>query len=147
MASTGSGTLLVAVDFEPASLGALEVALELGRKLDLQIVLLHIYALPMVVYPGMAPVMAPCLPEDMGTAARRATEELAERVGAASALVRAGNPAQEILKAVKELGPTLVALGTHGRKRMQRLLMGSVAEKVVRASSAPVLVVRARPAA
>ncbi len=141
--STGSRTLLVAVDFEQTSLDALDMALDLGRKLDLQVVILHVYAVPVVLYPGVGPVMAPCLPEEVDTAARRATEELAARVGA-SAIVRAGRPAEEILKAVEELGPALVVLGTHGRGRLQRMLLGSVTHKVVRISPAPVLVVHAR---
>lgn len=143
MESTGSRTLVVAVDFEQASLDALDLALDLGRKLGQEVVIVHIYTVPVVLYPGVGPVMAPCLPEEIDTAARRATDELAARVGA-SAIVRAGRPAEEILKVVEELRPAMVVMGTHGRGKLHRVLLGSVTEKVVRQSAAPVLVVHAK---
>jgi nucleotide-binding universal stress UspA family protein len=142
--ASGSSTLLVAVDFEQASLAALDVAKELAGRLGLQVMVLHVAAVPVVLYPGVDPVMLPCGPGDVTAAARRATEELAERNGAAGAIVRTGDPAAEILRAAQELRPAMVAVGTHGRRGLQRLLLGSVAEKVIRASGAPVLVVPAR---
>jgi nucleotide-binding universal stress UspA family protein len=54
-----------------------------------------------------------------------------------------GYPADEILKHIKESGADLVIMGTQGRKGFNRLFFGSVAEKVVRLSPAPVLTIRA----
>lgn len=53
-----------------------------------------------------------------------------------------GNPAQEIIKRIKEVSPDLVIMGTQGRTGIGLVLFGSVAEKVVRMSPAPVLTVR-----
>ena len=53
-----------------------------------------------------------------------------------------GDPADEIVKRVTETGADLVIMGTHGRRGFDLLLFGSVAEKVVRLSPAPVLTVR-----
>ncbi len=53
-----------------------------------------------------------------------------------------GQPVEEILKAIDNLDADLVVLGTHGRTGLQRLLMGSVAEQVLRKSSCPVLTVK-----
>ena len=52
--------------------------------------------------------------------------------------------AVEILRAIDELHPALVAMGTHGRTGLAHLLLGSVTEKVVRSSSAPVITVHAK---
>jgi nucleotide-binding universal stress UspA family protein len=58
--------------------------------------------------------------------------------------VRVGSPAPEITELAGLLGADLVAVGTHGRTGLGRLLMGSVAEAVVEKTSCPVLVVRAK---
>ena len=54
-----------------------------------------------------------------------------------------GNPAGEIVRIAAEVGAEMIVLGTHGRTGMSRLLMGSVAEAVVRRAPCPVLVYRA----
>jgi nucleotide-binding universal stress UspA family protein len=55
---------------------------------------------------------------------------------------RIGKPAQEILDLSKELGADLILIGTHGFTGVERLIMGSTAERVVREAGCPVLVVR-----
>ena len=56
--------------------------------------------------------------------------------------VREGDPSREIIRAAADLGADLIVLGTHGRTGVAHLLIGSVAEKVVRKSPVPVLTVR-----
>ncbi len=63
-------------------------------------------------------------------------------VGVATQVIPAGQPAVAILEAAEEVGADLIALSTHGRGGVARLLLGSVADKVVRGSSVPVLVYR-----
>lgn len=58
-------------------------------------------------------------------------------------LLRSGRPADAILAAANEVSATCIALSTHGRTGFNRLVLGSVAEEVVRASPVPVLLVRA----
>jgi nucleotide-binding universal stress UspA family protein len=60
-----------------------------------------------------------------------------------AAILRQGRPADAILEAAKEVGASVIALSTHGRTGYNRLVLGSVAEEVVRAASTPVLLVRA----
>ena len=139
----GSKTILVPIDFQDASLDALATAKELAPKLGLEVVLLHTYTIPVVVYPGFDPIIAPGLPEEITTTARVAVEKLAEEQGGLRSLLRAGDPATEILAAIEELDPALVIMGTHGRKGLAHLLLGSVTEKIVRTSPAPVLTVHA----
>ncbi|WP_336022918.1 universal stress protein [Halobellus salinisoli] len=61
---------------------------------------------------------------------------------AVSTAVEAGFPHEEILDAVEDHAVDLIAMGTHGRSGLQRYVVGSVAEKVVRLSPIPVLTVR-----
>jgi nucleotide-binding universal stress UspA family protein len=140
----GSKTILVPIDFQDASLDALATARELAPKLGLEVVLLHTYTIPVVVYPGFDPIVAPGMPEEIAGAAKTAIEKLAAEQGNLRSLLRTGDPATEILRAIDELDPALVVMGTHGRKGLAHLLLGSVTEKVVRSSPAPVLTVHAR---
>lgn len=71
------------------------------------------------------------------------TERLESRGLAAKGVVRYGEVATEILDHVQEVTADLVAMSTHGRSGVTRWLLGSVAEKVLRGSPVPVLLVRA----
>ena len=132
------------VDFEDASLSALAKARELAARLGLEVMLVHTYILPVAIYPGFEPIMAPDLSDQIAATAKRSLETLAAEQGGLRSELRCGDPAAEILSTIEELKPELVAMGTHGRKGLARLFLGSVAEKVVRASPAPVLMVRAK---
>lgn len=57
-------------------------------------------------------------------------------------LLSEGDPAEEIIRATQESGAELIVMDTHGRTGLQRLLVGSVAEHVIRRATCPVLVVR-----
>src|SRR5262249_7300527 len=93
-----SKTILVPIDFQDASLEALATARDLARRLDLEIVLLHTYTVPVVVYPGFDPIIAPGLPDKIATMAKGALAKLSAEHGGLRAIVRAGDPATEILK-------------------------------------------------
>jgi nucleotide-binding universal stress UspA family protein len=58
-------------------------------------------------------------------------------------LLEQGDPATQILRIAQETGCDLVVMGTHGRTGLDRLIMGSVAEEVVRRASCPVVTVKA----
>lgn len=141
----GSKTILVPIDFQDASLDALAAARELAGRLGLEVVLLHTYAIPVVVYPGFDPIVAPGLPEEIAATAKTALDQLAAENGGLPTLLRSGDPATEILRVIAETKPAMVAMGTHGRKGLAHLLLGSVTEKIVRSSASPVLTVHAKP--
>ncbi len=68
---------------------------------------------------------------------------LAERAGVkATRLVVTGRPFEQIVQTAKSLGANLIVMGTYGRKGAERILIGSVAERVIEYASCPVLVVR-----
>ena len=66
---------------------------------------------------------------------------------AVTGLVRAGYPAEEILAAAEEEHADMIVMGTHGRTGFDRMLFGSVAEKVVMAAACPVLTVKPKDSA
>jgi nucleotide-binding universal stress UspA family protein len=58
-------------------------------------------------------------------------------------LVTRGDPAEQVLNAARSLEADLIVMGTHGRKGLSHLVLGSVAERVVRESPVPVLTAHA----
>lgn len=76
-----------------------------------------------------------------------AAKNLQVRLPRAKSVLKLGLPWQEIVLAVQDLTADLVIMGSHGRHGLERVLMGSVAEKVVRLCPVPVLTVRGRPEA
>lgn len=133
--------ILVAVDRNGASMRALSYGVRLARSVGAQLTLLHSYD---------AEAHAPLadLPPQVPTEELRATAErevaslvatLRQHGVEAKSVVRGGPPANEILAATREVEADLVVLGTHGRRGLSRLVLGSVAEQVVRRSSVPVV--------
>jgi len=62
--------------------------------------------------------------------------------GSLQSLVKEGKPATVILEAVAGIGPDLIVMGSHGRSKLDHLLLGSVAERVIRKAPCPVLTVK-----
>ena len=134
--------ILVATDFSEPAGRALALALELAKLHGARLMLLHVWSIPSAAYADALswPVA------DVETAARTTLDALAARVAEdhpdTEAVLRMGSEWRGILDAVRDCGADLVVMGTHGRRGVPRLLLGSVAEKVVRLSPVPVLTVR-----
>lgn len=142
MANEG-GVIVVPTDFEDASGKALELAKNLAGKLGAEVVLVHVYSLPTYTYPGLEPTLLPGFHGEVMQAAQRALDDLGMAQGGVRTLLREGDTALEILAVAGELGARFIVMGTHGRKGLSHLFLGSVAEKVVRRSTVPVMTVRA----
>jgi universal stress protein A len=128
--------ILCPVDFDQNSLLALRLASELAQERQANIRLLHVLPVP------SAPEVA--LPFGrMEAAARTKLERLArQRIdgkGSYVVEVMMGDPGVEILQAAKRWGANLIVMATHGRKGLRHLVLGSVAEHVVRGAPCPVL--------
>jgi nucleotide-binding universal stress UspA family protein len=141
--SEGAKMILVPVDFEEASMKAIDLAKNLADKLASEVVLLHVYQLPVYTYPGLEPTLLPGFHAEVSAAASRAVQHLSAQTGGLRALLREGDPAAEILAAAEEHEASLIVMGTHGRRGIAHLFLGSVAENVIRKSSVPVMTVRA----
>jgi nucleotide-binding universal stress UspA family protein len=142
--------ILVAVDFEDASRRPLETARVIGAGVGAPIALVHVYRLPIYTYPGIEPIPVPppiVYAPEIEAAARKALSELAASYGISPELtfVREGDPADEILEVARVTDAWMIAMGTHGRRGLAHVLLGSVAEQVLRRSPAPVLTVRVAP--
>lgn len=140
--------ILVPVDFEPCSQRALEVAVDLAQTFDAKLTLLHAWEVPAYSY-ASSYVSADLWTLMEGAAKKQLAESLAEvrkRMPQARSVLVCGPAGFEIVKAIERENIDLVVIGTHGRQGLSRVFLGSVAEKVVRGSSVPVLTVRAADA-
>ena len=138
------------VDFSESSRRALERAAVLAGWYEAELVALHVAPLPPAMFP-LAPgvsqaALEPFDVEAMTRELRTFTAEVAARRPRLKLIVRAGAAAPVIPDVARELAADLLVLGTHGRSGFQRLMLGSVAEKVVRRASCPVLTVPCAPA-
>lgn len=136
-------TILYPTDFSANAEAALALASALAREGHGRVVVLHVERPPLATLGGTAGV--PPLPTEYDR--QRLEEQLQSikpsRPGiAVEHRLEYGDPASVILKTAHEIGTDLIVMGTHGRTGLRRLLMGSVAEQVVRKASCPVLTVR-----
>ena len=138
--------ILVPTDFSPASNRALSLAKQIAKSLDAEIHLLHVRVLfddPTVDSEILDEV------ERILTTSEPATQDALERAGRngntpiRSHIKRGVAAAPVILDAVSEYDCDLVIMGTHGRRGLNRLPVGSVAQEVVHHSPVPVLTTRA----
>jgi nucleotide-binding universal stress UspA family protein len=157
VASTGRGVavagcmaftkILCPVDFSPGSQQALRTAVRIANEHDAELVLVHSWYIPPLAFAGeyaYAGNIVHTITEDarrgLDAAAAEARTLGARRV--ASRMLH-GLPWQQIVEAAqRETGLDLIVLGTHGRTGLPRVVMGSVAELVVRHAPCPVLTVR-----
>lgn len=144
--------ILCPVDFSEGSKAALAHAAMMAARFDAAIDLFHVREAAPYDMAGDV-IRAESAPEGLaGQARTELTERLLvmieEVAGAERAritpVVASGYPAQSILGRLEDGGYDLAVLGTAGRKGVAHLLMGSVAERVVRSAPCPVLTIRAR---
>jgi universal stress protein A len=142
--------ILHASDFSPASRPAFRLARDLARALEAELILCHAWQ-PAALLMGEGYV-APSLLQEMWTTTRQRARRDLDRLAASarrgghriSILLVEGPPATAIVRAAKRKRAGLVVLGTHGRTGITRMLLGSVAERVVRTALCPVLTVGGR---
>jgi nucleotide-binding universal stress UspA family protein len=143
------GLVLCATDLSGPSLPAVEAAVLEARLRGAKLVVLHVVAqgMPLAsVGPteGITPLaLSPELLHDLQKSARAEIEAVLARLQAhAESTVVEGHPAATILQYADELRPELLVVGARGRTGLARVVLGSVAEHVVRDAKTSVLIVR-----
>ncbi len=137
--------ILVPIDFSPCSRAALDYAAELAGRNQARVEVLHVHE-PQS-YVGSSTLMMPSVPQRRWDETRTdVLREVDGFIGAARDQVRvrveSGVPG-EVIPAVASQGEfDLIVMGTRGRSGLARVVLGSVAETVMRRSSVPVLTLR-----
>lgn len=142
--------ILCPVDFSPPSDHAADYAVELAQQLGASVTFLHAWEIPVYAVPEGALTFGVDVMTRVEEAMQSQLAALVKRyVGRGVELfqrVHQGLPALEVVRLVDQAKIDLVVMGTHGRTGLSHVLLGSVAEKVVRTSPVPVLTVPSRKA-
>ena len=127
-------TILHPTDFSERSGYAFQLACSLARDRGARLIVLHVMPVPLVQEKRF-------YQEEMSAELNRL--KAPDSQIQVEHLLEQGDPATQILRIAQETGCDLVVMGTHGRTGLDRLLMGSVAEEVVRRAACPVVTVKA----
>jgi nucleotide-binding universal stress UspA family protein len=128
-------------DFSECSEASLQVARVLARDVGARLVLLHVTPLEVALEGGLAGGGDPGADRDALEVIRGQMEGPDLKYPVETRLER-GDPAARVLRVAGEVGAGLIVMGTHGRSGLGRVLMGSVAEAVLRRARCPVLIAR-----
>jgi nucleotide-binding universal stress UspA family protein len=137
--------ILVATDFSPTSTAALAYAVQLAIATRGEVTLMHAYELPIIGLPEGALLATAEVANRLITSSEQTLAMLADahsREGVRIKWVlRQGVPHEEVQKLADEMDADLIVVGTHARKGLQRFLLGSVAEKIIRTVERPILTI------
>jgi nucleotide-binding universal stress UspA family protein len=137
--------ILVPTDFSDTAEVALDYAVELAAKLDARVHLLHCVDLDVLggeISLGLTPAMIAELVERNQAALGKLVDSRKAKVAFAPVRVDLGDARAHIDQEARRIGADLIVMGTHGRRGFKRLLLGSVAESVMRIAPCPVLLLR-----
>ncbi|HUQ06713.1 MAG TPA: universal stress protein [Kofleriaceae bacterium] len=140
--------LLAPIDFSPHSDEALRVACQLAETFDAPLTLVHVFAAPVYPTPDGSVVAFPSSYAELVQAANTQVEKVVAAIKRDHNAVRVdgrtleGVAFREIIGFARKSDTDLIVLGTHGRTGIKHVLLGSVAERVVRKAPCAVLTVR-----
>ena len=137
--------ILVPIDFTETSARALDSAVDLAQVLDAAVLVVHVYQPPVYSFPDAVLVAPPEMAAKISDKAQRMLDEAVnsrrQRCKAIDGVLVTGAAWEEIGRLAEEQGAHLIVMGTHGRRGLPRAILGSVAERVIRTSTVPVLTV------
>jgi len=145
-----SDLMLVPLSLDGLDSQVIDALVPLAKRMRVSVVLMNVVQLP----EGAHPYATLMMDEQTWRATREVIDEdarsqleplrlrLREEGLTVGHLLGHGDVVASILHAAEEIDAGLIAMGTHGRKGLERFLLGSVAEQVIRGASCPVLVVR-----
>ena len=140
-------TILVPVDFSEPCREAADLAQAFGASLGAKVHLLHVYELAPYDFPEN-PAKVPETQSRLKAELEHRLEEMAAPLRSAGLAVAThlerGRVVDRILEVQASLGAQLIVIGTHGRTGLKRMLLGSIAERVVQLSPVPVCSVGAQ---
>lgn len=133
--------VLVPIDFGQPSQTGLDIALSLVSDTEAKLTLFHAYSNLMPIYSETAWLPTDAFEREAAKALDEALAKTKKLHSKTDAALACGDPAQEIVREAVKRGADLIVIGTHGRQGLSRVFLGSVAEKALRLSPVPVLVV------
>ena len=147
--------VLIALDYDPTAQKVAESGFSLAKSMGAEIILIHVITDP-VYYPSIeySPIMGFTGYMDMGPlqldnvdglkkASHYFLDKTKKHLGdeTIQTLVKEGDFAESILKSAKEVKADIIVIGSHSQKWLEKIVMGSVTEKVLNQTSIPLFIV------
>ncbi len=144
--------VLIALDYNPTAQKVAETGFSMAKAMEAEITLLHVIS-DAVYYstPEYSPIMGfsgfletgPLQTEELKNAAMQYLDKTRHHLGDKTirTLIKEGDFAESILKTAKETHSDIIILGSHSRKWLENVLIGSVTEKVLRQTSIPLIII------
>jgi nucleotide-binding universal stress UspA family protein len=151
----GMKRILIALDYDPTAQKVAETGFALAKTMSAELILLHVMAAP-VYYSAEAysPIMGfggyfgtdflqPNVAEELRTASLEYLEKTKKHLGDSTIQteIRTGETAESILATAIELKADIIVIGSHSKKWLDKILMGSITEKVLNDSTIPLFIV------
>jgi universal stress protein A len=135
--------ILSPIDFDENSLAAVDVAVQIASETKGTIFLLHV--VPMIIPPTGMPLYVDVYKDQEKVAKEKLAEVASKRLKSVKHELLTGlaDPGGAILRTARKVAADVIVMATHGRRGLSRVLLGSVAERVLREAPCPVLTVRA----
>jgi nucleotide-binding universal stress UspA family protein len=145
--------ILIAVDYDQAAQKVAETGYAVAKALGGNITILHVVSDPSYYYSteyspvlgftGFSAMKFEHAIEEIRETGSEFLETVKEHLkdNSIGIVVKEGNPAEMILETAKEINADMIIMASHGRKGLERILVGSVSETVLRQSAIPVLVI------
>lgn len=138
--------IVVGTDFSESAAYALDYAIQLATQLQAKLTVVHVYELPVYSMPDGAIMVTAEMAARVADAAQGQLDQLVQQKArqgvTVKGVLRQGTAWQEMDDVAKKERADLIVVGTHGRRGLSHMLLGSVAEKIVRTASCPVLTLR-----
>ncbi len=139
--------ILVAVDLSEISVKAMKFAIDLAGRLEVTLDVVHILPLSSIDLPaeGSAEFNRGLIDKELEKTRSKLDAYVKDLSGESNTInqhVSLGEPVEEINKIAQASNPDMIVVGTHGRTGLSHLIMGSVAESIVRNATIPVVCVR-----
>ncbi len=139
--------VLIALDYDPTAMVVAETGYLLAKTMKAEITLLHVVSEPVLYYASYRE-MAPLLEnlDERNTASQVFLDKLKKDLAdeTIQTLIKVGDTSDSILKAAKETNADIIVLGTHSRKWLENIIMGSVAESVLKETTLPLFIIPTR---
>ncbi len=135
-------TLLLGTDGSTGAQAALDLAIRIAQHLDMQVVLVHVSTLPISLAADMMPVPEeiPSYLENVGTHILKKGKEALDQAGVScETVLLQGAPASALLNEAKKRNVSMIVIGHRGVSALERIFMGSVADRIVHKATVPVL--------
>lgn len=147
--------VMIALDYDPTFKKVAELGFQLAKKMGAEVTLLHVIAdatyysaleySPITGFLGFSDTDISNLlePDGLKKATKHYLDKIKQRFGdnTAQTLVKEGDFAEAILKTAKELHIDLIVMGSHSRRWLDEILLGSVTEKVLHHTTIPLFIV------